>query len=288
MNRVLAMLGPIFAWVVLLPFPATGAGGPPHDPGDVFRDCAECPEMVMVPAGSFMMGSNSGDDYERPRHKVTIGQPFAVGKYEVTFRQWKACVKGGGCGGYQPDDEGWGRGDRPVINVSWRDARSYVLWLSRKTGKRYRLLSEAEWEYAARAGTVTPYHFGTSISPDEANYGGVSVPTVPAGSFPPNGFGLHDMHGNVSEWVADCYHFNYQDAPVDGSARSDCPYYREWDADIKAWDRSYVLRGGSWLDEPESLRSANRNLGSAGSRYFFLGFRVARTDRNGVSLPRLP
>ena len=272
MNKVSAMLGSVLAWVVLLSFPATGAGGQAHDPGDVFRDCAECPEMVMVPAGSFMMGSNSGDDDERPRHKVTIGRPFAVGKYEVTFRQWDACVKGGGCKGYQPDDEGWGRGDRPVINVSWRDARSYVLWLSRKTGKRYRLLSEAEWEYAARAGTAGPYHFGTSISSDEANYYvRIPVPTVPAGSFPPNGFGLHDVHGNVWEWVEDCYHDSYRGAPVDGSA------WQVGSCESFEGSTRYVLRGGSWLDDPENLRSASRGTLPAGGRYDIGGFRVART-----------
>ena len=131
--------------------------------GDVIQDCDECPEMVVVPAGSFRMGSPPSEegrfDNEGPMRRVTISEPFAVGKYEVTFAEWDACVSAGGCKGRKPDDEGWGRGARPVINVSWGDAWSYALWLSRRTGKEYRLLSEAEWEYAARAGTSTRYSF---------------------------------------------------------------------------------------------------------------------------------
>ena len=175
-----------------------------HEPGRVFRDCDACPEMVVVPAGSFMMGSPSSeegrDDDEGPVHRVTIPAAFAVGKYEVTFSEWEACVAGGGCDGHRPGDLGWGRGQRPVIHVSWKDARSYVGWLSRKTGKQYRLLSEAEWEYSARAGTTGPFHFGSTISTDQANYNGnygtygsgrrgsIGEKTVPVGSFPANGF----------------------------------------------------------------------------------------------------
>ena len=136
------------------------------EPGRVFRDCAACPEMVVVPAGRFMMGSPGSEvgrwDDEGPRHSVTIGTPVAVGVYEVTFAEWDACGRAGGCGVYAPDDEGWGRGRRPVINVSWEDAREYVQWLSRETGERYRLLSEAEWEYVARSGTETARHWGES------------------------------------------------------------------------------------------------------------------------------
>ena len=148
-------------------------------PIKVFRDCPKCPEMVVVPAGSFMMGSPSSEAdrfyLEDPQHRVTIAAPFAVGKYEVSFAEWDACVAAGGCNGYRPDDEGWGRGQRPAINVSWKDAKAYVAWLSRKTGERYRLLSEAEWEYVARAGTTGPFHFGSTISTDQANYNGYLI-----------------------------------------------------------------------------------------------------------------
>ena len=168
-------------------------------PGRVFRDCEGCPEMLVVSAGSFTMGS-PWHNIGRPQHLVTIREPFAVGKYEVTFSEWDACVSAGGCG-HRPGDESWGRGRRPVMNVSWKDARSYVRWLSRKTGKRYRLLSEAEWEYAARAGTTGPFHTGSEISTDWANYNANIIAgggrkglnrqqTVPVGSFSANGFGV--------------------------------------------------------------------------------------------------
>ena len=193
--------------------------------GDVFRDCDVCPEMVVVPAGEFMMGSppseeGRGDD-EGPVHRVTISEPFAVGVYEVTFEEWDACVSGGGCGGYRP--EGWGRSSRPVINVSWDDAQAYVAWLSGKTGEAYRLLSESEWEYAARAGTTTRYHWGDDVGRNRANcvddYCGDSWEfTAPVGSFGANGFGLHDILGNVREWVEDCWNGSYAGAPSDGSA----------------------------------------------------------------------
>ena len=256
-------------------------------PGRVFRDCEVCPEMVVVPAGSFTMGSPASEEdrYEQegPQHRVTIGRPFAVGKYEVTFAEWESCLDGGGCSGYTPSDEGWGRGGRPVANVSWNDAQSYVAWLSRKTGKRYRLLSESEWEYAARAGTTGPFHFGETISTNQANYDGSSIyndyntydmtgagvyreNTVPVGSFPPNGFGLHDMHGNVFEWVEDCWHDSYFRAPSDG---------RAWITGGDCTKR--MSRGGAWAAEPENTRSAVRARNTRNSRDSFQGFRVART-----------
>ena len=239
-------------------------------PGKTFRDCPECPEMVVVPAGSFTMGSPAPED-EGPQHRVTISQPFAVGKYEVTFSEWDACVSAGGCNGYRPGDEGWGRGSRPVIEVSWEDAKSYVAWLSRRTGQRYRLLTEAEWEYAARAKTRTGYSWGDRIGRNRANCYGCgsrrdSQGTAPAGSFPANGFGLHDMHGNVWEWVEDCWHKSYAGAPSDGSA-----WVAGGDCSVR------VLRGGSWDDAPGFLRSAGRGGNVAGFRYFSYGFRVART-----------
>ena len=233
------------------------------------RDCAECPEMVVVPSGEFMMGSPSGEQYrydsEGPVHRVTISEPFAVGVYEVTFDEWDACRRGGGCS-HNPHDSGRGRGNRPVIDVSWEDAQEYVGWLSRKTGAGYRLLSEAEWEYVARAGTTTAYHFGGSISPSQANYGGNEEKTVPVGSYPANGFGLHDVHGNVWEWVEDCWHDSYRSAPTDGSA---------WTSGGDCWLR--VLRGGSWTSNPGYLRSADRNKYTATNRNINGGFRVART-----------
>ena len=262
-------------------YPGTGSSGRTgFRRGEVFRDCGECPEMVVVPAGSFTMGSPPSEDgrydTEGPRHRVRIFEPFAVGKYEVTFAEWDACASDGGCGGRRPYDLGWGRGKRPVTNVSWKDARSYVAWLSRKTGKGYRLLSESEWEYAARAGTTGPFHTGWTISTDQANYVGIRGyssgrkgvyrgKTVPVGSFAPNGFGLHDMHGNVWEWVEDCWNGSYVGAPVDGSA---------WESGNCG---RHVLRGGSWYDKPRNLRSADRNRYEAGVRYYSGGFRVART-----------
>ena len=200
--------------------------------GGKFRDCGECPEMVVVPSGSFMMGSPGGEerrgDDEGPRHRVRIDYRFGVGIYEVTFAQWDACVSAGGCGGYRPDDRGWGRGNRPVMRVSWDDAQLYVRWLSQITGKTYRLLSESEWEYVARAGTTTPFHFGSTISTDQANYDGnytygggrkgvYREKTISVGSFRANAWGLYDVHGNVWEWVGDCWNDSYTGAPADGS-----------------------------------------------------------------------
>ena len=179
-------------------------------PGTRIRDCEACPELVVVPAGSFMMGSPASEwgrfNNEGPQRRVTIAEPFAVGVYEVTFREWDACVSEGGCNGYRPDDLGWGRGGRPVINVSWGDARAYVKWLSQRTGKHYRLLSASEWEYVARAGTTGPFHTGSTISSDQANYdssytyasgqkGRYRGQTVQVGTFAPNAFGLHEVLG---------------------------------------------------------------------------------------------
>ena len=240
-----------------------------YSPGDVFRDCVQCPEMVVVPAGTFNMGSNASEedrgDYEGPVHQVTISVPFAVGKYEVTFSEWDACVIAGGCGGYWPDDEGWGRANRPVIDVGWEHAKEFVRWLSSETGKQYRLLSESEWEYVARAGTTGPFHFGSTISTNQASYNRHHGQTVPVGSFPQNKFGLHDMHGNVWEWVEDCWHENYAGAPMNGSA---------WTSGGNCDER--VLRGGSWKVSARFLRSAVRNWYDS-VRSVEFGFRVART-----------
>ncbi len=245
-------------------------------PGHVFRDCEACPEMVVVPAGSFMMGSPSHDEertiHDIPQHPVTIAAPFAVGRYEVTFDEWDACVAAGGCGGHRPADEGWSRGRRPVIHVSWDDAKAYADWLAQETGEWYRLLSEAEWEYVARAGTTTQYSWGDEIGRNRANCDGCgsrryNKQTAPVGSFPVNDFGLHDVHGNVWEWVEDCWHENYRGAPSDGSAWTsggDCS--------------GHVMRGGGWYNPPFILRISGRNWSKSGNRVSDgLGFRVARS-----------
>ena len=145
-------------------------------PLDMFKECEVCPEMIVVPAGGFMMGApeteDGSEDNERPEHKVTIAKPFSVGRFAVTFEEWDACVADGGCRRYRPGDRGWGRGRRPVINLWWGDAKVYTKWLSEKTGRDYRLLSEAEREYVTRAGTNTPFWWGVSISSQHANYDG--------------------------------------------------------------------------------------------------------------------
>ncbi len=263
------MLGRIIAAVVVVMGICATASAQDHlKSGEAFRDCPECPEMVVIPAGSFMMGSPAKEpgrfDNEGPQHRVIIPRAFALGRYEVTFAEWDACVQAGGCG-RRPGDYGWSRGNRPVINVSWDDAREYVRWLSRKTGQAYRLPSEAEWEYAARAGTTMAFHFGIDINPKQANYGGNEGKTVAVGSFSANAFGLHDVHGNVREWVEDCWSGSYEGAPLDGSAwtAGDC--------------RRRVLRGGSWNNNPRNLRAANRNKYSTGNQNYNDGFRIART-----------
>jgi formylglycine-generating enzyme required for sulfatase activity len=236
---------------------------------DSFRDCPGCPEMVVVPAGEFMMGSPKGEtgrrDNEGPVHRVSVRQPFAIGKYEVTFREWNACVAAGGCGNYRPDDRGWGRGNRPVIEVSHKNAKDYVAWLSRKTGKTYRLPSEAEWEYAARAGTKTPYYSGHSISQAVAHFHAPRDGTVPVGRYPPNAFGLHDMQGNVYEWVEDCWNGDYEGAPSDASV---------W---LAGNCHRHPLRGGAYSNQAVHMRSSFRNRGTDNSTYRNSGFRVAMT-----------
>jgi formylglycine-generating enzyme required for sulfatase activity len=243
-------------------------------PGDSFRECAattDCPKMIIIPAGEFTMGSPGTEqgrfDNEGPQHKVTIAKRFAVSKFDVTFADWDACFAVGGCP--QVSDSGFGRGTRPVINVSWDGARKYVAWLSKMTGQPYRLLTEAEWEYAARAGTTTAYYWGDEIGRGNADcYGCASdwdrKQTAPVGSFAANAFLLHDMAGNVFQWVQDCYHDDYNGAPADGSP---------WTTD----DCSHVIRGGSWFYDPPNLRSAYRIKNAADYQNDTLGFRVART-----------
>ena len=239
-------------------------------PGEGFQECVSCPEMVVVPAGEFMMGSPENekgrDKKEGPQHTVVIRQPFAVGKVDVTFEQWDACIAHGGCA-HNPQDERWGRGRRPVINVSWDDAKVYIAWLAKQTGKPYRLLTEAEWEYAARAGNPARYSFGD----DETQLGEYAWflknsegKTQPVGKKKANAFGLYDMHGNVWQWVEDCYEESYSGAPTDGLAVT------SKDCDIR------VLRGGSWLHFPDFLRSAHRYKFTTDFRIKNFGFRVGR------------
>jgi formylglycine-generating enzyme required for sulfatase activity len=247
---------------------------------DAFKECADCPEMIVVPAGSFKMGSPDSEmsrsSDESPQHSVTFARQFAVGRFAVTFDEWDACVAEGGCGGYRPVDQFWGRGRRPVINVSWDDAKAYVAWISKKTGKTYRLLSEAEREYVTRAGTTSPFWWGSSISTSQANYDGRSTygdgpkgefleHTVPVDSFQPNPWGLFQVHGNLYDMVEDCYHDSYRGAPSDGSAWTSGDCGRR------------VVRGGSWLNIPLSLRSAFRFRLTARDRGFNYGLRIGRT-----------
>ena len=249
-------------------------------PGDSFKECAQdCPDMVVLPAGSVLMGAPESQNRERdyaseiPQHVVTFAKSFAVSKYELTFADWDACIKGGGCTSHMPSDQSWGRVRQPVINVSWDDAQQYVAWLSQVTGKVYRLLSEAEYEYATRAGTTTVYPWGDDIKlnglpmADCYDCGSEwdNQQPAPVGSFPPNKFGLYDMVGNVWEWTEDCEHHNYNGAPVDGSAwiTGDCN------------DR--VTRGGSWGFNPGGIRPAYRGWAGIDQRSGDMGFRIART-----------
>jgi formylglycine-generating enzyme required for sulfatase activity len=251
--------------------------------GDSFKECAQdCPEMVVVPAGTFTMGASQSENQaagyprEIPQRPVRIAKIFAVSKYALTFDDWRACLTGGGCDGYEPDDRHWGRGRQPAINVSWDDAQRYVAWFSRLTGKSYRLLSEAEYEYVERAGTATVYPWGDDIKLSGAamaNCNGCGSnwdlqQPAPVGSFPPNKFGLYDMAGNVFEWTEDCGHSDYKNAPGEGSA---------WREDDGGECSGHIVRGGSWGSSPNELRSAFRTLSTAGTRYDSLGFRIART-----------
>ena len=217
-----------------------------------FKECDKCPDMIVVPAGNFMMGpadNGSKRAAAESRHKVTFAHAFSVGRFAVTFEQWDACVADGGCNGYKPWDNGWGRGKHPVINVSWTDAKSYAAWLSQRTGKPYRLLSEAEREYVTRAGTLSPFWWGTSASRRQANYdektsqdkaskGSPGQRTMPVDSFQPNPWGLYQVHGNIWEWVEDCLNDDYAGAPADGTA---------W---MTGRCERRVLRGGSGSAAP--------------------------------------
>ncbi len=274
---------------IALLLPGKGIADPPTWPptwkeGETFKDCPECPEMVVIPSGSFRMGDLSGDGNqdETPPHDVVIRRPFALGKFEVTFDQWNVCLAAGGCNGYKPNDSGYGGKTHPVIHVDFHDAVAYTQWLSRTTGKDYRLPTEAEWEYAARAGTATKRWWGDIESHEFANFGQTGkccagfasgpdkwVNTSPVGSFPPNAFGVYDVLGNVWEWVSDCYkkdaYRTHSDYPeMVGKLTEKC---------------TRVLRGGSWHVTPNFLRASQRLERKPSTRYPYLGFRVARNQR---------
>ena len=222
--------------------------------------------MVIVPAGSFMMGSHevdaSGDESERPAHRVAIAKPFGVSCHLITFDEWDAYHATTGAR-YATSDEGWGRDNRPAIKITWDRAKAYVAWLAETTGQPYRLLSEAEWEYCCRAGTDAPYSMGDQIPREQACFG--RSRTCPTGTYPPNAFGLYDMHGNVWEWCEDAWHDDYVGAPTDGSA---------W---IVGGSSARVLRGGGYDGDAEDLRSRGRSSASPGTtKNINIGFRIAR------------
>ena len=231
---------------------------------------ASVPEMVVIPAGAFRMGCvtrGNCDNDERPVHEVRV-PAFELSKHDVTFAQWDVCTEYGNC--RWVNDEGWGRGERPVINVSWHDAQQYLQWLSRETRESYRLPSEAEWEYAARAGAETRYWWGNDIGRGRANCEGCGSQwddemTAPVGSFPPNAFGLYDIHGNAYEWVQDCWNDSYRGAPSNGSA---------WTRGNCSWR---VTRGGGYGSMPAGLRLSYRGALNTDSTNRWTGFRTTRS-----------
>jgi formylglycine-generating enzyme required for sulfatase activity len=261
----------------------------PSTPVQTFRDCADCPEMVVIPPGQFMMGTDAAETSreqipermgsERPRHLVNVGVVFALGKYPVTRGEYAHFVQatgrpdGSGCSWRSPSFLSLPQTDRdPVVCVSWEDAKAYAAWLSRTTGKGYRLPSEAEWEYAARASTTTARWWGDEIGRNLANCAACGSrwdhkSTSPVGSFPANAFGLYDMLGNVWQWVEDCISSNYNGAPSDASISL-----------VSEGCRTHALRGGSWGDPPRSVRAGARGSDSSWRRTSDAGFRVARTE----------
>ena len=232
------------------------------------KDCPQCPELVVVPAGKFKMGSDAKGAManEKPTREVTL-KSFAIGKYEVTFAEWDACVADKGCT-YNPADQGWGRGKQPVTNIAYQDVQQYLDWLSKKAGKTYRLPTEAEWEYAARGGTATEFPWGDEVGKGNANCTKCNDADVgknaAVGSYKPNAFGLFDVVGNVTELVQDCYEFSYEGAPKDGSARNNpnC--------------QLRTARGGSWNVESRDTRLAARGWFYPYNRFAYVGFRVVR------------
>lgn len=248
----------------------------PMKKGTVFRDCAECPEMIVVPKGIYIMGLG-GKNRHGPPHRVNIKKPFAIGRYEVKFNEWFACVRDQICR-HKPHDHNWGTIGRPVINVTWAQAKNFTRWLTKKTGNAYRLPSEAEWEYVARGGTTTQFWWGDKPGNKMANcrdcesrqcctakdHSCCSHGTKPVGSFPANPYGVFDTAGNVFEWTEDCWNRDHKGAPRDGSAR------KEGDC------RNRVIRGGSFYYFNKVARSYYRSKNPPGVKSYWLGFRVVR------------
>lgn len=258
---------------------APAAGQTPDKPaakGKIFRDCPSCPEMIVVPEGSYAMGFG-GKKRRGPPSRVVIKKPFAIGRFEITFDEWFACVADRGCR-HRPDDHDWGAARRPVINITWAQAKNYTRWLSRKTGHKYRLPSEAEWEYAARAGTTTQFWWGDQPGEKMANcrncesrrcctakdHSCCSHETLPVGSFPANPFGLYDTAGNVFEWTEDCWNRKHQGRPEDASPR------------LKGDCTNRVIRGGSFYYFSQVARSHYRAKNPAVVKSYWLGIRVVR------------
>jgi formylglycine-generating enzyme required for sulfatase activity len=253
---------------VIKPGPAAAPTPVAAQPTGSISDCDSCPEMLVLQPGSFVMGDANGDRSEKPAHRVTIRKAFAIGKYEVTLGQWNACTQAGACKAI-PEATSWSD-QSPARDLSWTDAQQYVRWLSKQTGQKYRLPTEAEWEYAARAGTSTRYWWGEKMQPGKANCKGCggdwnNDAPVNVDVFPPNPYGIYGMNGGVWEWVEDCWQKDYDGAPTDGSAwtSSDC--------------RENVIRGGSWRNDSTYAHSASRFTYDTTVRYILNGFRVART-----------
>ena len=236
--------------------------------GNTFKDCLTCPEMIIIPNGSFMMGSEKGKKRELPVTRITIKKRLAVSRYEITFAEWDACHAAAGCT-TKPYDRGWGRGKRPVINILHADIAQYFEWLEKTTGHKYRLPSESEWEYAARAGSKTEFFWGNNIKLGAANcrecgtkWSGLK--TAPVGQFRPNAWGLFDLHGNVLEYVTDCWSKSHENLPTDGSPL------------ITKTCKSKVIKGGSWYYLPSVSRSSSRARNDIRVASYFIGFRAFR------------
>jgi formylglycine-generating enzyme required for sulfatase activity len=252
------------------PAPAVAATAPAAAPkvanGAEIKDCPACPPLISLTAGSFTMGSNTSDPSEKPAHQVTLATPFAIGKTEVTMQQWNACADAGACQKVSQSSNA----SAPVRDVSWDDAQQYLKWLSTTSGKQYRLPSEAEWEYAARGGTTARYWWGEQMATGKANCKDCGQPwtiegPANAGTFAANPYGLYDMNGSVWEWVSDCWHNSFKDAPADG----------------RSWDQPNctvrVIRGGSWREGAAYMVSSTRFKYDASVRHSQNGFRVARS-----------
>jgi formylglycine-generating enzyme required for sulfatase activity len=265
----------------------TAAACAEPESGDEFRDCEACPSMVRIATGTFAMGApdseRNRDDDEGPVRDVSMEREFAMAKSETSWSEWQACMDDGACvaptGHSMPEGSDWGKGTRPVITVSWSDAQAYVSWISEKTGRTYRLPTEAEWEYVARAGAQSRYQYGddpktlcrigngadlaTNFNNRNDCYDRIGRETAPGGSFEPNAFGLFDMIGNVWEWTEDCWNTSYHSAPISGEA------WRTGDCS------QAVIRGGSWGSYPHNLRFATRQGLERNYRGHEVGFRVA-------------